>query len=547
MLLCPPTGHEKVHSHRALRHLADALANAGFPTLRLDYFGTGDSAGGDDSPRLVAAQLSSVADARGWLRRELGCQKVTLVGLRLGALLAGISASEEPVDGLVLWAPVTRGRSFVREMKALSLAAEGPPPAAGEIEPAGFVLTDETAADLSALDLLKASPRSRRVLVLGREDMPPEPALAKHLRALGAEVAEVAAPGYARMMAEPHYTEVPHEAIARVVEWMGTAVQGREEAGDSWPVEAVLPGTGLRKKAASFGPDGGLFGIVTQPREDPPPGWPFVVLLNAGAANHVGPNRLHVLAARSLAQRGFCCLRLDLCGLGDSDAPDPARENHTYPETMFRDIDLALHHVQQQHGTERVVLMGLCSGAYAAFQAAAHLRCPALVECVVINPLTFYWKEGMLLDRSPAHRLQRDRAILRAIFRPDKWLKLLTGQASLGLFEAVRAVFGRLGGGGKAETPDLDILAGHPQKEDLPADLRRIAQAGRHLSFFFSRSDPGYDLLETGAGKEMENLCRAGKAEVHFIEDADHTFSRRAAREAFLSALAAHLCRRYPA
>src|SRR5258707_567166 len=49
VVLCPPLGHEHLHSQRSLRHLADALAGAGFLVLRFDYRGTGDSAGGNEA------------------------------------------------------------------------------------------------------------------------------------------------------------------------------------------------------------------------------------------------------------------------------------------------------------------------------------------------------------------------------------------------------------------------------------------------------------------------------------------------------------------
>src|SRR5437870_2393270 len=44
VLLCAPAGHEQIHTHRTLRHLADRLADAGFDAVRCDFHDSGDSA-----------------------------------------------------------------------------------------------------------------------------------------------------------------------------------------------------------------------------------------------------------------------------------------------------------------------------------------------------------------------------------------------------------------------------------------------------------------------------------------------------------------------
>ena len=44
IVLCYPLMAEYLRSHRAFRQLAVRLAEAGFPVLRFDYFGSGDSA-----------------------------------------------------------------------------------------------------------------------------------------------------------------------------------------------------------------------------------------------------------------------------------------------------------------------------------------------------------------------------------------------------------------------------------------------------------------------------------------------------------------------
>src|ERR1044072_663827 len=95
---------------------------------------------------------------------------------------------------------------------------------------------------------------------------------------------------------------------------------------------------------------------------------------------------------------------MNSCGRGNSVAVDPDRENNTYPPTAFRDISLGFQRLQGEFGARRIVLLGLCSGAYAAFQAAAQFADSALVESVLINPLTFFWREGMSLEATPAQQ-----------------------------------------------------------------------------------------------------------------------------------------------
>jgi alpha-beta hydrolase superfamily lysophospholipase len=574
VVLCPPIGYEQIHAHRSLRHLADALAEGGFPVLRFDYHGTGDSAGSGDDAECVATWLMNVRDARSWLKERLGCRRISLIGLRLGATLAVQSAAEQAVDGLLLWAPVVKGRAYVREIRALSLtAAVGDRSAGdrpGDVEAAGFVLTEQTAQQFAQLNLLGSRPLCRRALIMPRDDAPADLGLLEHFKALGIEAEQAAQPGYADMMAEPHYCKPPRQAIARAVDWFLAGTCNTEGAGAAAPLNNARPAADLlplphsvgyaaqepqplRERALLISQRPNLFGVLSEHPEVGPEDLPSVLLLNAGSSYRVGPNRLYVSLARGLAARGFRCLRMDFCGLGDSLSADAARENDPYPATAFRDVDLALKYLRKEFGAERVVVMGLCSGAYAAFQAAAQLSDPALVESVLINPLTFFWAEGMSLEAAPALKLKSFHDSIASAWQPAKWLKLLSGRSKLGVVGALKLLVERwwlrkapvrqtsAGGANMAR----DGYPAHPLKEDLPGDLDRVVQAGRRLACFFSRSDPGYDILALHAGRKMDDLLRRGKMSVYFMDDADHTFSRLAARRALEKAIGNHLAERY--
>src|SRR6185503_1733215 len=124
-VICAPGGYEYTRAHRTLRHLADRFARAGIPALRFDYHGTGNSAGDDFEPDRLATWIGNVAEAVASARKATGCDRVYLVGVRLGATLAALASRQVSVDDLVLWNPAVSGKGYVREMQAIAMSVEG--------------------------------------------------------------------------------------------------------------------------------------------------------------------------------------------------------------------------------------------------------------------------------------------------------------------------------------------------------------------------------------------------------------------------------------
>ena len=116
VLLCPAMTRDLLDAHHSFRLLAATLAEAGYPTLRFHYAGTGDS-GEDAGADCWSAWQASTDAAIDYLRAATGATRVVLAGLRIGATLAALAAARRSdIAGLMLLAPVLRGQSYMRQL-----------------------------------------------------------------------------------------------------------------------------------------------------------------------------------------------------------------------------------------------------------------------------------------------------------------------------------------------------------------------------------------------------------------------------------------------
>ena len=123
----------------------------------------------------------------------------------------------------------------------------------------------------------------------------------------------------------------------------------------------------MREALHLFGPQKNLVGIASIPAEQNQT--VGVLLLNAGVVHKVGPFNLNVEFSRFLANRGFLAFRFDTGGLGDSRK---IKSNLSHHESILQDISEAISVLCDQYQLQRVVVLGLCTGAENAFKAALH-------------------------------------------------------------------------------------------------------------------------------------------------------------------------------
>jgi alpha-beta hydrolase superfamily lysophospholipase len=538
VVVCPPLGPEYFNSYRSLRHLADRLAEHGIPALRFDYDGTGNSAGQDEDSGRESAWIDSIHAAMARLRAESGIECIGLAGVRMGATLAALATRDVDVSCLALWSPCVSGRDYVRELRAMDLMSASASGArvSPDLEAGGCVMTGETQRDIARIDLRLAPPRAGRILHALRDDRP-ERDLRDSWSAPGRRIDQQTLPGLAQMLDVPHHARVPHVAIDSIVRWIATeagqAVAPAPATGTGSSLPDALIGS-VSESFVQFGEHGALFGILTEAADGAAKTVGTVLLSNAGATHHVGPGRLYVQLARALAPAGFRCLRLDLPGLGDSDTGEAGLEGQPYVPEATSVIATATDAVAHDGSAAPVIVMGLCSGAHTAFQAALQLDRSPVTEAVLINPLAFYYTPGMSLDDAPTLPAGHWRRYASYLGSVHGWSKLQRVDLTV-LWRVVRALGRSRTSSSRSSAPD-NRLAG---------DLERVTSQGKALTFVFSRYDPGYDLLLSGAGRAVRRLARSGQIRLWLIDGANHTFDRRQPRAEMIASITSHLSRRY--
>lgn len=547
VVICNPFGYEEICAHRSIKYLAETAAASGLPTMRFDYDGMGDSAGTGNDPDRLEAWIASVGLAADVLRDLTGVERLCFVGLRLGATLASLAAGgRSDVEALVALAPIVNAKAYLRELRALQSMMNRNKRTLqentdGALEAAGFILTAEAQTALSGIDLNRVTEKPAPcVLLVDRTDAPGNDRWAEHLRSLGTVVEQRAFEGYVEMMLDAHESAVPQNTIDGSVEWLASLAPPQAAsahlslaAGDARKEARVDPA--VQETAVWFGEDSILFGVISSPASGVPT--ETILLLNSGAVSHCGPNRLYVTLARRWAALGYRVLRMDLSGLGDSATRPRAADNIVYSSHAAEDIRSALEFLRHRYGAQCFHSLGICSGAYHSLKAA--VAGLPLASIIVINPLTFFWEQGVS-PQFPEYQLAAEAArYSENLWRLQPWLKLLSGQVDLLALSQV--LLGRLYSVARSRCRNLLSLFGLPLVEDLARELKTIANRPVDLAFVFAAADPGLELLRQQGGRAVPRLQARGQLDIRIVEDADHTFTDHGARQRLWEILVAKL------
>jgi alpha/beta superfamily hydrolase len=231
IVICQPIGHEYIHGYRALRQLAYQLARAGFPVLRFDYHGCGDSAG-DTLEGSLTQWINDIEAAIEEIKSRGPLSKICLIGARVGATLSVLVGSQRAdLEAVVLWDPVVNGRHYLDNLIAQhqkwldqrSTRMQSPEPNKEIFEALGFPVNAAVEEGLEQLDLLSVKIRpARHALTLETDKTHHGMQLSDHLRGIGvdSEYQHISAPRVWLRRRRGDNVVVPVQMLQAIVGWV---------------------------------------------------------------------------------------------------------------------------------------------------------------------------------------------------------------------------------------------------------------------------------------------------------------------------------------
>ncbi|MFV0281975.1 MAG: alpha/beta fold hydrolase [Rhodoblastus sp.] len=440
VVFCASWGYEALCAHRSGVEFAAMLADAGYPTLRFDYPGAGNSAL-DLEGRKLDEWIQAVVAATDLLRTTCGVKDVVLAGFGLGCLTAAEAVAQGlAVKGVILFVPPRSGRRYIRETQALAamIAADDDGSELvrpGDIAIAGFVMPAAFAEETRKLDLDRLQlPPGAFCIFADKPGIETGDQIAR-LAANGADVRDCPLQGYAEIMVGPTMAATPVGAFQRVIGFLREFAPVRQAYGATAELpaqDAIIAGDGFVETAARFGEGERLFGVLCRPASGAQGSDarkpPVVIMISVGRNAHIGWRRMNVENARLLARQGVASLRFDLSGIGDS-APRPGEPAQTiYTDWPPLDVSEAIDYLAAQ-GFGPVVLFGVCSGAYVGLQTA--INDGRVAGLLAANIYRLVWDSSESLEEALRYGNRRIAPAVSRMLTRERMKKILAGKAEL--------------------------------------------------------------------------------------------------------------------
>lgn len=509
-----------------MRLMAEAVADAGFPVLRYDHRGCGDSLDVPDDADAYAAWIEDVKHAVAELRRLTGVRRVVLGGVRLGASLAALSAGE--ADGLMLLAPVLNGRSWLRRLRfSTAVLGERSDPDECVFDAGELCLPAQAVAHIGEIDLAALPTPKVPVFVAAQNNLVGR--YAAKLDAAGAVVRAEPFPGFKALFAESHSNLPPIAMFDRVCAWLGETFAGDRLAPidlDGLQLNAEVRPPGAIEQVIEVAE--GLWGVLCEP-ERPERRTPILVFCSTGGDPRSGVGGFATRTALALARQGMASLRFDYSGLGDSPALGADLRCHVFETPREVEMDKAVAFLKAR-GYADITLFGVCAGAYHALRAA--WRNPDVAGVFAVSPVKLVWRAGDTLTFGRYKNGRPTGAYLKALADPSAWRQAFVDRVDLPA--VLLTLLGRL----------RSRIAGWATRHGPQAPLRQMelySRRGGRSCFIMGVNDASLEELGTYYGSGGARLRRMPNTVVQIIPHLDHGLACNLSRRLAASALLAWL------
>ena len=563
VLICPPFAEELNKTRRLMAEQSRQLAAAGFGVLLLDLDGTGDSplalyGEGSEAQMSWTHWVQQLCAGLEWLGQNR-VTHVQLLGLRLGALLALEILQSTQVDEsthrypkiehLVLWQPVTSGKTYMTQFLRLRIAAammsnnEAETVSSlrklavddGFAEVAGYRLPRQLIEqldlkkiesfslpaalnidwfDISRTPAKALSPNSSKVIQTWRDTE------------IEIDIHRIDSDSFwstQELVSAPQLLLRTSLCFANAQELSDNGLDGSVHARDTdsqfFPHELMGESSfSSLKVLPSECHQNSLVSILHRPSCF---NGQAVLIVVGGPQYRVGSHRQFLEISQSLANDGFLVLRFDCRGMGDSEGSFTGFDN------IADDIKAAIDSLySSEKNIKTLSLWGLCDAATAiAIYAASDCR---VSQLVMLNP----WARSEVgIAKAKLKHYYGKRLLTR-----EFWMKLVSGKlnildASKGFSENLVRSWRRKNDIDKQIHRANEEISAAPLDKDQPL----IAQMAARLKAFKGRTLiilSGRDLTaqefeqQANSFSPMKTWLDSSSVDINRLDDADHTFSR---------------------